>query len=123
MISASAPTTVGVENDVPLHIAHPANWSMSGTESGTIASYAPSKWSKNSLTRSSPGAHASTHGPWLENGDGQHGPIDATDSPSGIAAGNFLRHPPSLPAAATTTAPSATSARIQYAIIGGSTSP
>src|SRR5437868_1751926 len=96
---------------------------MSGTESGMIGSYAPSKWSKNWLTRSSPGAQASTHGPWLENGDGQHGPIEATDNTSGIAAGNFLRHPPSLPAAATTTAPSATSALIQNAIIGGSRSP
>ena len=108
---------------MPLHIAQPANWSMSGTESGMTASKAPSKWSKNSLTRSSPGAHASTHGPWLENGDGQHGPIEATDNTSGIAAGNFLRQQPSLPAAATTTAPSATSALIQKAIRGGSTSP
>ena len=57
---ANAPTTTGVANDVPLHLAQPSN--LSGSSVSTRGS-GPSKLAKNDETRSAPGAQAFTQEP------------------------------------------------------------
>src|SRR5262245_36316304 len=82
----------------------------------------PDQPEKNVLIRSTPGAHARTHGPKLLNGAGPSGPMARTLTTPGNAAGYVGRQTASFPAEATTVQPLVCAPAIAAAISGASSS-
>src|SRR5690606_38175640 len=99
--------TLGAANEVPDHIAHPSNRSGSKPP----ISVAGPSWKTNVLITPTPGAEASTHGPWLLNQAGWLQSRAPTAMTPGSAAGQDRRQVASFPAEATTTAPFSCSRR------------